>query len=86
MNILLCTVKSSIIQQVASEQSREEHVARHYSTKDFFRQIPNGLLARYFHSRSLFGDLDFSAMKEPQPDDLFAAGLNVPDSQHYDII
>ena len=56
-------------------------MARHYSTKDFFRQIPNGLLARYFHSRSLFGDLDFSAMKETQPDELFAAWLALPDSQ-----
>jgi hypothetical protein len=25
-------------------------MARHYSTKDFFRQIPNSLLARYFHA------------------------------------
>jgi len=39
-------------------------VARHYSTKDFFRQMPNVLLARYFHARGLFADLDFSAMKE----------------------
>ncbi len=23
-------------------------MARHYSTKDFFRQMPNALLARYF--------------------------------------
>ena len=45
-------------------------MARHYSTKDFFRQIPNDLLARYFDQRGLFGDLDFSAMKEavaPEP-------------------
>ena len=48
-------------------------MARHYSTKDFFRQIPNALLARYFHERGMFGDLDYSAMKEPQPDELFAA-------------
>ena len=26
-------------------------MARHYSTKDFFRQISNALLARYFHAR-----------------------------------
>ncbi len=32
-------------------------MARHYSTKDFFRQIPNGLLARYFHAQGLLGDL-----------------------------
>ena len=42
-------------------------MARHYSTKDFFRQMPNALLARYFQARGLFGDLDFAAMKETQP-------------------
>ena len=36
-------------------------MARHYSTKDFFRQMPNALLAHYFHARGLLGDLDFSA-------------------------
>ena len=46
-------------------------MARHYSTKDFFRQIPNDLLARYFEGRGLFVDLDFSAMKETQPEDMF---------------
>ena len=28
-------------------------MGRHYSTKDFFRQIPNALLARYFLARGL---------------------------------
>jgi hypothetical protein len=35
-------------------------MARHYSTKDFFRQMPNALLARYFYARGLFGDLDYN--------------------------
>jgi len=34
-------------------------MARHYSTTDFFRQMPNALLARYFHERELFDELDF---------------------------
>ena len=46
-------------------------MARHYSAKDFFRQMPNTLLARYFGTRGLFVDLDFSAVKETQPDELF---------------
>jgi len=50
-------------------------MARHCSTRDFFRQMPNALLARYFHARGLFGELDFAAMKETQPDELFAAWL-----------
>ena len=54
---------------------------RHYSTRDFFRQIPNVLLARYFQGQGLFGDLDFAAMKEGKPDELFAAWLALPDNQ-----
>jgi hypothetical protein len=30
-------------------------MARHYSTRDFFRQMPNVLLARYFQGKGLFG-------------------------------
>lgn len=56
-------------------------MARHYSTRDFFRQMPNALLARYFHARGVFGDLDFAAMKETQPDELFAAWLYLQDGQ-----
>ena len=53
-------------------------MARHYSTRDFFRQMPNGLLARYFHACGVFDDLDFASMKEVQPDELFAVGLICP--------
>jgi hypothetical protein len=56
-------------------------MARHYSTKDFFRQMPNALLARYFHGRGLFGNLNFAAMKEGKPDELFAAWLYLPEEQ-----
>ena len=38
-------------------------MGRHYSTKDFSRQMPNSLLARYFQRRGVFGGLDFAAMK-----------------------
>jgi hypothetical protein len=43
--------------------------------------MPNALLARYFHARDLFHDFDFAAMKETQPDTLFTAWLELPDSQ-----
>ena len=33
-------------------------MAQHYSIKDFFRQMPNALLARYFKTKGLFSDLD----------------------------
>ena len=38
----------------------------HYATRDFFRQMPNPLLARYFHARGVFADLDIAALPEPQ--------------------
>jgi hypothetical protein len=50
-------------------------MARHYSTKDFFRQMPNALLARYFLARGVLGDQDFSSLKDGKPDALFAAWL-----------
>lgn len=56
-------------------------MARHYSTRDFFRQIPNALLARYFEGRGLFGTLDFSAMKETKPNELFAGWLDLPENE-----
>lgn len=56
-------------------------MARHYTTKDFFRQMPNALLARYFQARGLFNDLDFTAMKEGKPDVLFEAWLLLPEAQ-----
>jgi len=52
-----------------------------YSTKSFFRQMPNALLARYFNEKGLFGDIDYSAMKESKPDELFAAWLDLTQSQ-----
>lgn len=43
--------------------------------------MPNALLARYFHGRGLFGDLDFTTMKDTRPDELFEAWLELPDDQ-----
>jgi hypothetical protein len=56
-------------------------MAGQYSTRNFLRQVPNALLARYFNGRGLFGDMDFSAMKEGKPDELFQAWLALPDPQ-----
>ena len=56
-------------------------MARHYSVKDFFRQMPKALLARYFQGRGLFADMDFAAMKEGKPDELFTSWLALSDGQ-----
>jgi hypothetical protein len=45
-------------------------MAQHYSIKDFFRQMPNALLARYFETNGsigrkiTFSELVFAAMKD----------------------
>ena len=49
--------------------------------KDFLRQMPNALPAGYFQGRGLFENLDFAAMKEGKPDELFAAWLYLPEEQ-----
>ena len=53
-------------------------MARHYSTKNFFRQVPNALLARYFGARGVLAGVDFCDAKT---DELFAAWLCLPDQQ-----
>ena len=52
-------------------------MTRQYSITNFFRQMPNALLARYFRM-GLFGDMDFAAMKEGKPEELFKAWLALP--------
>jgi hypothetical protein len=47
--------------------------------------MPNALLARYFKGHELFGDLDFAAMNETQPDEVFPAWLSLPDVRRNDM-
>jgi len=56
-------------------------MSKNYSSNAFFRQMPNALLARYFQGRGLFSDLDFAAMKEGNPAELFQAWLALSASQ-----
>ena len=37
--------------------------------------MPNALLARYFQGRGLFGDIDFSTIKETKPAELFQTSV-----------
>ena len=52
-------------------------MASHYSTRSFFRQMPNDLLARYFKRRGLFEELDIARLDETRPDELFAAWMEL---------
>jgi hypothetical protein len=56
-------------------------MGRHYSTRDFFRQMPNWLLARYFAARGVLAQVDFAALKEAKSQPLFAAWLELPEGQ-----
>ena len=56
-------------------------MSRHYSTREFFRQMPNALLARYFAARGVLKNFDFTAMKETKIEPLFEAWMAVPEAQ-----
>jgi hypothetical protein len=54
-------------------------MGRQYSMRDFFRQMPNRLLGRYFEARGVLAETDFAAMKETQPEALFEAWPGLPE-------
>ncbi len=56
-------------------------MAKHYSIKSFFRDMPEALLARYFHKQGHFRGFDFSPMKEGELDVLIKSWLELPESE-----
>ena len=56
-------------------------MGRHYSTRDFFRQTPNRLPARYFAARGVLAEVDFAALREARPEPLLAAWLELPEGR-----
>lgn len=56
-------------------------MAQQYSTKDFFRQMPNAMLARDFAAGEVLQDFDFAAIKETKFEPLFEAWLALPEIQ-----
>jgi hypothetical protein len=54
-------------------------MSRHYSTRDFFRQMPNRLLARYFSARGALAEVNFAGLKETKIEPLFAAWQGLPE-------
>ena len=55
-------------------------MSRHYSTRHFFRQVPNALLKQYFDERGLLQDVDFSALTETKVGPLFDAWMGLSES------
>jgi hypothetical protein len=56
-------------------------MARHYTTREFFRQMPNALLSRYFIACDALAEMDLSTPRDTHPDQLFAAWLGLPDAR-----
>ena len=60
-------------------------MASQYSHKQFFRRTPNAFLARYFDSRLIPLELDFSDIKENDSDAIFEAFTGLSEAQQGDI-
>lgn len=60
-------------------------MARHFSVPQFFRQMPNKLLDRYFASHGLFRDLDFEKMKERDIAKLVDAWEQLPEEKRREL-
>lgn len=56
-------------------------MARHYSPRSFFRHAPNAMLKRYFDTRSVLVEHDFSEVSETKIEPIYHAWLSLPDAQ-----
>lgn len=56
-------------------------VSTQFSIRAFFRQMPNTLLARYFHARNVLTDTDFGTIKETDSNTLFGAWMTLAGEQ-----
>jgi hypothetical protein len=60
-------------------------MSKNYTVKDFFRQMPNDLLGRYFESRGVVHGLDVSTLKEAKPEPWLALWGDVPEAKRADM-
>lgn len=61
-------------------------MARQYSPTQFFRRVPNALLARYFQEKhGVLQEIDFSKLKENDADTIFRAFTALPDEKQTEI-
>lgn len=56
-------------------------MTRHYSPRDFFRNTPNAMLARFFAAREVLQNFDFAAIKETKIEPLFEAWMRLQEAQ-----
>lgn len=61
-------------------------MARQYSPTQFFRRVPNALLARYFQEKhGVLQEIDFGKLKENDADTIFQAFTALPDEKQTEI-
>jgi hypothetical protein len=62
-------------------QTRNGNMASQYQHRQFFRRVPNELLARYFESRDTDLGVDFGKLKETEVEPVFQAFTTLPEEQ-----
>jgi hypothetical protein len=60
-------------------------MASQYHHRQFFRRVPNALLARYFDARDVALGVDFEKLTETQVDPIFEAFTTLPEEQQADM-
>lgn len=60
-------------------------MSKHYTIKEFFRQMPNALLGRYFDARGVAHGLDVAALSEVQHDPWMTVWEALPEAQRPDM-
>ncbi len=61
-------------------------MARQYSPTQFFRCVPNALLARYFQEKhGVLREIDFGKLRESDADTIFQAFMESPDDKQAEI-
>lgn len=56
-------------------------MAKHYSIKSFFRDMPADLLARYFQKHGVLQNFDFSPLERGELEGLVKAWLELPEAE-----
>lgn len=60
-------------------------MSKHYTIRDFFRQMPNAMLARYFDTQGIEHGLDIKGLSETKPEPWMAVWDKLPETQRPDI-
>lgn len=58
-------------------------MSKQYSPKHFFRRVPNVLLAQYFSSSGVLGDLDLVDLSETNIDPIYDSWLQLPEATRF---